>query len=351
MDPEAHRAGERMTTIALIGAGRIGQIRARSMAETGLGTLVAVVDPWTENAKRIAESTGARVLNNWSAAISDPQVEGVIVATPTSLHAEIATAALSAGKHVLCEKPLARNVSEARQIVAASRRSGTTLKIGFNYRHLPHVRKAKELIDSGVLGRLFFVRCQFGHGGRPGFDQEWHTDPVISGGGVLQEQGIHVMDLVRYLLGEPTRALGQRSTFYWQLREIEDNCFCLFETEGRGIAQIHVSWTQWRNTFQMEIFGQDGYLRLEGRDGHYGPPAITWAKRNRDHSRPLEKRLVFEPGDDWREEWKEFLTAIAEKREPLGSGLDGLRAQQMVEAAYASAEAGKWLTIEPDRGQ
>jgi predicted dehydrogenase len=95
----------------------------------------------------------------------------------------------------------------------------------------------------------------------------------------------------------------------------------------------------------MEIFGQDGYLRLLGRDGHYGSPRITWARRKLDHSRPEEHHLEFEQGEDWRQEWQEFVGAIEEKREPLGSGSDGLRAQQMIEAVYDSAQSGRWVGI------
>ena len=334
-----------MIRTAIIGAGRIGLIRARTMEETKLATLVAVADIRADLAVTLATPFGAKVFADWRQAINLPEVDAVVVATPTMFHAEIASAALTAGKHVLCEKPLARNVAEATSIVTAARASGKVLKTGFNYRHLPHIRKAKELIMAGELGKLSFMRCHFGHGGRPGFEKEWHADPKLSGGGVLQEQGIHLMDLTRYLLGEPVRALGKRSTFYWPLLAVEDNCFCLFETEQGQIAQIHVSWTQWINTFSMEIFGRDGYLRLLGRDGHYGPPSITWAKRNTDHSRPCEQNIQYEPGDDWKQEWKEFVAAIEEQREPLGSGADGLRAQQLIEAVYESSATGRWIDV------
>ena len=337
-----------MIGIALIGAGRIGKIRERVISEVKPAELVAVADANIAAAERVASPVRAKSFSDWRECISAPGVDAVIVATPTMLHAEIASAALAAGKHVLCEKPLARNVAEAERIVDAARASSKVLKTGFNYRHLPHVRKAKELIAGGELGELSFLRCHFGHGGRPGFEKEWHTDPEISGGGALLEQGIHVMDLIRYLLGEPVRVAGQRSTFFWNLRDVEDNCFCLFETKAGQIAQVHVSWTQWINSFQLELYGQDGYLKLQGRDGHYGPPVIRWAKRNSDHSRPCEQHIEFESGDDWREEWKEFLAAIAEQRAPLGSGRDGLRAQRMIETAYESSAVGRWVAIAED---
>jgi predicted dehydrogenase len=334
-----------MIRVAIIGAGRIGRIRVHHILAAGDAAVGAVCDTDLSLATQLAESCAATVFNDWTQVLSRPDIDAVIVATPTIAHAPIAVAAATAGKHVLCEKPLARSVAEAAGIVSAAQAAGIILKVGFNYRHLPHIRKAKELIDSGELGKLMFLRCHFGHGGRPGFEREWHADPTRSGGGVLLEQGIHLMDLTRYLLGEPVRCLGKRSTLFWPLAEIEDNCFCLFETSQGQIAEIHVSWTQWVNTFSMEIHGQDGYLRLLGRDGHYGPPRIDWGRRNANHSRPIEQHIEYGTGEDWKQEWQEFVAAIEERRQPLGSGRDGLCAQVLVEATYASAAKGAWIDI------
>ena len=185
--------------VALIGAGRMGKVRADSIIRGGAteirSQLAIVADPAPDRARLLATSVGAAWSSDWREAISRPEVDVVIVATPTELHAEIATSALLEGKHVLCEKPLARDVAEASRMVKVAKDSGRILKTGFNYRHLPHVRKAKELIDSGEIGPLYFARCFFGHGGRLGFDREWHTSASASGGGALQEQGIHVLDL------------------------------------------------------------------------------------------------------------------------------------------------------------
>jgi predicted dehydrogenase len=334
-----------MISAALVGAGRMGRIRAAAFSESAEARLAVVVDPDKTQAQQVAQQTGALVLADWHGAISNPDIQVVIVATPTKFHSEVTVAALEAGKHVLCEKPLGRNVQEAERMVSAAQFSERLLKTGFNYRYMPHVQKAKELIGTGQLGPLYLVRSRFGHGGRPGYEREWHTDAELSGGGVLLEQGIHIIDLVRYLFGEPCKAFGASNTLFWDLSMVEDNFFCLLQTAQGKTAQIHVSWTQWRNIFEMEIFGRDGYLRLEGRDGHYGPPRLVWGMRNPEHSRPEERIFEYKAGACWLLEWNDFIDAIHNRQDPLGTAQDGLAAQRLIEAAYLSSRQNRWVEV------
>lgn len=335
-----------MLSVAIVGAGRVGGIRAGVIRSTEHSRLVAVVDTDQARAEKIAEDTRVHVSSDWMSVVTRSDVDAVVVCTPTKYHAEVAIGALQAGKHVLCEKPLGRNVDEARRMFDAARASGCILKTGFNYRHMSHVTKAKELLEAGALGDLYFLRCRYGHGGRPGYEKEWCTDGELSGGGVLLEQGIHIFDLVRHLLGEPSQVFAQTRCFYWDFPLVEDNGFCMLQTPNGQLAQVHVSWTQWVNLFELEVFGHDGYLRLEGRDGHYGPQRVIWGKRKPDHGRPLEEIFEFlDPDDSWDREWREFHAAIDEAREPTGSAGDGLRAQQLIEAAYQSASRQSWTLV------
>jgi len=341
-----------MLSVALVGAGRVGRIRAAVIQNSGDAAVKVVADVNLPRAQELAQQTRAKATSEWRAAVARRDVDAVVVATPTKFHAEIALAGLEAGKHVLCEKPLARTVDEAHRIVGLAESARRVLKTGFNYRHMAHVRKAKALIEDGALGPLYFLRCRYGHGGRPGYEKAWYTDAELSGGGVLLEQGIHIFDLVRYLLGEPSEILVHIQRFFWDFPSVEDNGFCLLQTEAGQLAQIHVSWTQWVNLFDLEIFGQHGYLELQGRDGHYGPQRLTEGRRKPDHSRPAEQSFEFAPPDDsWEVEWREFLNAIQTGQEPLGSGWDGLRAQQIVEAAYQSARRQGWVEIPSLEGQ
>jgi len=335
-----------MLAVAIVGAGRIGTIRSAAIHRSNKGFLAAVVDTDEARAKKLAEGTSAVVSEEWSPVLARSDIHAVIVCTPTKFHSEVVIAALEAGKHVLCEKPLGRTVIEAQKMYEASRRSRRLLKTGFNYRHMAHVLKARGLLQDNALGSLYFLRCRYGHGGRRGYEREWCTDAELSGGGVLLEQGIHIFDLARYLLGEPSRLVAQTRRYFWNFPTVEDNGFCLLETEQAQTAQIHISWTQWVNIFELELFGADGFLRLEGRDGHYGPQRLVWGVRQSDHSRP--EHVIFDfPGPDnaWDLEWQEFCSAIEQQREPLGSARDGLRAQQLVEAAYQSVSRHSWIDV------
>jgi predicted dehydrogenase len=333
-------------SVAIIGAGRVGQIRAGVVSRSDRATLTAAVDIDRVRAEKLADGTSAEVSSDWKSIIARNDVDAIVVSTPTKFHADITIAALEAGKHVLCEKPLGRSTDEARKMFDAARASNCVLKTGFNYRHMGHVRKAKELLDGEALGPLYFLRCRYGHGGRPGYETEWCTDADLSGGGVLLEQGIHIFDLVRHFLGEPSQIMAQTQCFYWDFPAVEDNGFCMIQTTDGQVAQIHVSWTQWVNIFELEVFGRDGYLRLEGRDGHYGPQRLTWGKRRPDHGRPAEELFEFVTSDDsWVRDWNEFQLAIEEGKEPTGSARDGLRAQQLIEAAYHSASLQSWVVI------
>lgn len=335
-----------MLSVAIVGAGGIGRIRAKSILESKRGRVSCVADIDLRRANELAAVSLAVATVDWREAVSNCEVDAVIVSTPTKFHAEIAIGALEAGKHVLCEKPLARTAYEADQIVKVAQRAGRVLKTGFNYRQMGHVRKAQELLARGAIGTAYFLRCRYGHGGRPHYEKHWCTDADLSGGGVLQEQGIHIVDLVRVFLGEPVRVMAETKRYFWGFPETEDNCFCLFETAAGQFAQLHVSWTQWRNILEIEIFGQDGYLRLEGRDGHYGPQRVIWGKRHETHERPVEEAFTFdETESSWDREWCEFVELIENGANSLDTALLGMQTQVLVDAAYRSAAEHAWVEI------
>jgi predicted dehydrogenase len=335
-----------MFRVAIIGAGNVGAIRGRVIQDSFDCRVRFVADIDPVPAHRLAETMGCEATTDWRRAIQSNEVDLVVVCTPTKFHTAAVVTALRAGKHVLCEKPLARSLAEAEEVVEAAETRKLILKTGFNYRYMGHVRKAKELIDKKLLGPLYYLRCRYGHGGRPGYEQHWCTDQELSGGGVLLEQGIHVIDLVRFLLDEPTYVMAETSRFFWDFPEVEDNCFLLLKTQHARTAQIHISWTQWVNIFSLEIFGRNGYLHLTGRDGHYGPQRLVWGKRQPNHSRPEEESFEFpSPDDSWTLEWNEFIAAIHTGRKPMGSGNDSMQALRLIEAAYESSRDQQWVEV------
>lgn len=330
--------------VGIIGAGLQGKRRAKALKECG-DTLVIVADTSLEKAKPLADELGCQAVGRWEDGVARQDIEAAIICTPPNLHLPMCLAALNQGKHVLCEKPLALSPSEGEQIVKATQGNKIKLKCGFNHRHHPGIVQAKQWLDKGTIGEPKLLRCRYGIGGRPGYNEEWRVNREISGGGQLMDQGVHALDLARYFLGDFKEVFAFLQTSYWDIR-VEDNAFCLLKTEKGQVANIHVSWTQWKNLFSLELFGDDGYIIVEGLGGSYGTERAIFGKKNL--YKPFAEEVIEFRGDDcsWRDEWKEFTSAIKENREPSGDGYDGLEALKLADAIYKSAEKNRVVRLE-----
>lgn len=294
---------------------------------------------------------GCEATDDWRRAVVRDDVDAVVVCTPPYVHAEIGIAALRAGKHVLCEKPMTRSVADAERLVATARETGRTLKCGFNHRHHPAVREAKRLLDSGTLGRPLFARCVYGICGRPGYEDEWRADPARAAGGQFIEQGTHAIDLFRWFLGEVTEVACMTGIQYFKDQALDDNGMAVFRTVSGAMASLHTSLTQWKNVFSFEVFGEDGYANVDGLGASYGTERLIVGRR--DFSAPFQDTITeFRGGDiSWREEWKEFRRAIAEGREPIGGGRDGLAAMRVATAGYRSEQTGAYARVDATGSQ
>ncbi len=335
--------------VAIIGAGLIGRKRADALRKFGECRLIVTADINKSSAEELAEQFGGECEGDWNNVIGRKDVDVIVVATFNSALAPISIGALSSKKHVLCEKPFGRNAQEAKEILSAAIQNGVIVKVGFNHRHHPAIARAKELAALGEVGPLYYLRCRYGHGGRPNFEKEWRADKNLCGGGELLDQGVHVVDLFRWFMGDFEEAFGYVPTCSWNI-PVEDNAFALFK-KGKQIALMHTSWTQWKNIFSLEIFGEAGYLIVEGLGGSYGPEKLKIGKRLRSKGAfiggvPDEEVIEFNgPDISWEAEWREFLSAIKENRLPLGNGQDGLEANRMIEAVYVSARENRPVKI------
>ncbi len=352
--------------IGIVGCGLIGRKRAVVIHDDPLSQLCCTADLDTICAYALLKEFGNRnegvAYQSWQMMLEKEKIDTLIVASPNKYLKKISLWALQRGINVLCEKPLGRNAWESGRMVKVAGEKGVTLKTGFNHRFHPAIWKAYELVAAGEIGHIYYLRSVYGHGGRPGYEKEWRASRNICGGGEMLDQGVHVVDLFRWFLGDFDEAFGYTPTCYWNM-EVEDNAFAMFKTTKGQVAQMHTSWTQWKNRFIFEIFGEAGYLIVEGLGGSYGTEKLTIGKRprkievqeNRDSSyfsdakmgqspvsylggAPDEEEIVFEGNDiSWELEWQEFTSAIREKREPLGNGRDGLEANRMIAAVYKSA--------------
>jgi len=335
--------------IGIVGCGLIGNRRAR-VAQAAGDKVLLVADINADRARETATALGTAWTDDGQAVTSHPQIEAIVVSTVNKSLLPITAAALQSGKHVLCEKPLGRNAQEAKKMVGAAQTHNRVLKVGFNHRHHPGLWQAHDLAQAGAIGPLMSIRAVYGHGGRPGYDQEWRGNPDLAGGGELLDQGVHIVDLCRWFLGEITQVSGMLGTWFWKVAPLEDNGFALLRTAHGQIATLHTSWTQWKNLFRFEIFGRDGFLIVEGLGGSYGLERLTLGQRRPESGPPDEQTWEY-PGPDvsWQAEWQEFTSAIREQRQPLGNGHDGYQAARIVDAIYESSRTGQVVGLKVEK--
>lgn len=318
--------------VGIIGCGLIGEKRGRAL---GPARLVACADILVERAQNLAKrEAGALVTADYRMVLARSDVDVVIVATTNDLLAGITQAALEAGKHVLVEKPAARNVKELDAVIAMAQRSGRLVRVGFNHRYHPALRKALELYEAGALGEMMFVRGRYGHGGRIGYEKEWRADPTRSGGGELIDQGVHLIDLARLFLGDFSEVRGFAPTYFWQM-PVEDNAFLLLKTLRNQVAFLHASCTEWKNLFSLEIFGRQAKLHIEGLGGSYGLERLAYY-RMLPQMGPPETTIWEYPAEDksWCWEFAEFLEDIRQRRTPAAGLADARAVLSIVEKVY-----------------
>jgi predicted dehydrogenase len=327
--------------VGIVGCGAIGRRRADEAARHPRTAVVAVADIVPAVAAEVATAHGARVASDWRELVAAADVDVVCVATPNGFLAEIACAALAAGKHVLVEKPMGRTLEEAQAIADAALRAERQVKVGFNHRYHPAIARAHAELTAGTIGAPINARARYGHGGRPGYEREWRGDPVLAGGGELTDQGVHVADLLHWFLGVPHDVYAVTQTAVWPLGALEDNGFAIMRYAGGQVAVFHTSWTQWKNLFSLEVFGERGSLVVEGLGRTYGEESLTIAHRALEGGAPRLERIAYDgPDTSWRDEWADFVAGLLEGRPYLGSAADGLVAMQTLAALYRSARAG-----------
>jgi len=321
--------------LGIVGCGLIGQKRAAAAKGHDVA-LVADLD--AACAQALAAKTGAKVAGDWQALVA-ADLDAVIVATTHDSLAPIAWAALEAGKHVLVEKPAGMNVDEVADLAAAAKKAGKVCKVGFNHRFHPAIWKAKQMVDEGALGPLMFVRGRYGHGGRLGMEKEWRAIAELSGGGELIDQGSHLIDLSRWLLGDLQLAFAATPTLFWDMK-VDDNCFLALKNGAGNIAWLHASWSEWKNMFSLEIYGRGGKLMIDGLGGSYGPEKLTWFKMPPQMGPPETTVWDFSGADvSWDAEFADFADAIAARRRATGDIEDALAMHKIIAAAYQGSQS------------
>jgi len=328
--------------LALIGAGGIGSEWVQALEDTKGVRLALIADVSLKRAQALANRfTSCEAVSDWQAATTHQDIDAVVVATPHAFLAPISYAALVAGKHVLCEKPAGVNAKEIAKNIRMAAKKNLVYMVGFNHRYHPAFMKAKEIAQKGGIGEIDFVRARYGFGGRPGYGKEWRFKKEIAGGGEFMDQGMHMIDMARWFLGDFKTVYGFAENFFWR-GDVEDNGFALMRTSSRKVASIHVSWTNWDWVHSFEVFGKEGYLLIDALDQRYnGPERLVWGRRDKTFARPTTKEYVFreeKKRDSMRRELEDFVRSVRSGKTTtqFPSGEDAEAAVRIVDKIYAN---------------
>ena len=323
--------------IGIIGCGFIGNKRANSLGRRG--KLIACCDTDTYKAKSLAIKHGAEVYEDWKEIVKLDNVNIIIISTLHNSLAEITYYAAKHKKHVLVEKPAARNLSEIKKLEKKLINSKVKIRVGFNHRYHRSILKAQNIIESGKIGDLMFLRARYGHGGRLGYDKEWRSDMLISGGGELIDQGPHLIDLASLFLKDTFKNVnGIAKTFYWNMK-VDDNAFLTLETKGGCIAFLHVSCTEWKNLFSIEIYGKKGKIELNGLGGSYGTERVTFYKMLKTMGPPETYSWEYPmPDNSWEYEINKFYDDITQDRNVDASLLQARLCHEVIEKIYKDSK-------------
>lgn len=324
---------ENTIKVAQIGAGSFGKKRAESVQQCEKAELLAIADANPETAAKAAEALGIKHLN-LEDVLQSSEIDVVTIATPNAHHAELACSALRAGKHVLCEKPVARNAEEALDILKASNETGKKVKVGSNHRYFSSVMKARQIVDSGYIGKVVSFNGRIGHNGER-IKGSWFWDKEQSGGGAILDNGCHLLDIARWFMGDFVKGSGLTSNVYWKDAEVEDTATGVFATEDGRVATINASWRLLSGYFHFELNGEKGYVTVDGRfDTHGGDRVFV---RNLEDGGEIQS---FDFGhvrpESYKLELEEFFQALKEGRSPDPSAEDGYKIMKMVEAIYST---------------
>ena len=265
----------------------------------------------------------------------------LFVSLPNYLAAEVTIAGIERGLHVFCEKPPGRDVEEVERVIEAElKHPGLLVKYGFNHRYHHSVRAALELIQSGELGEIVNLRGVYGKSKIISFASGWRAERRYAGGGILLDQGTHMVDLMQLFCGEFVEAKSYVSNRYWK-HDVEDNVYALLRDRQDRIAMLHSSATQWQHRFTLEIALTEGYLELRGilsGSKSYGAERLTIGRRDQaDGGTTREEVVTYVEDPSWRDEIDEFADAIVNSGKVLhGTSREALQTMKLVYRIYAA---------------
>ncbi len=321
-------------TIALIGCGRISQVHLEAVSREPRAKLVAVADIDAGAAGSAGEAFHARVFEDPAVMLETMHPDAVILCTPPNTHRSLADAALAAGVHVLCEKPLTVTVDDARAVVRVAEDAGRVLMMASKFRYVQDIIRAKGIIQSGILGDLVLFENEFCS--RVDMKNRWNARHSVAGGGVLIDNGSHSVDIVRYLLG-PIESLQAVFGKRWQDIEVEDTCHLYVRCLDGTMASIDLSWSIHKeNPHYVHVYGTQGMLEVGWKESRYRQSEkLDWIRFGSGYDKFQAVGAQF----------ANFLDTILGKARPLITPEDALESVRVIQFAYRTAEENRWEKV------
>jgi predicted dehydrogenase len=326
--------------VGIAGYGVVGKTRHQSIESNTAYQVTAISESSGEARKFIP--AGINVYNDYKSLIASADIDVIFISLPNLFAAEAACLSLQRGLHVFCEKPPARTHAELLEVEKQSLKfPELKLMYGFNHRFHLSVEEAKSIIDSNSLGRLINMKGVYGKSQMISFNQtDWRTNREASGGGILLDQGIHMLDLMRYLSGENfTEVFSIIDNAFWNF-DVEDNAYVLMKSPKGLVSQLHSSATQWRHVFNLEITLERGSLILGGLltgSKSYGDETLTviTSDPSKDNGMPKESTSKYNEDVSWDNEIKYFANSLASNTSiERGSIKDALETMKLIEIIY-----------------
>lgn len=347
-----------MFRIGIIGCGKIAQVRhIPEYAENPYAELAGFYDLNTQRAAELAAQYGGKAYESAEAMLADPAIDAVSVCVANHAHAPITIAALKAGKHVLCEKPMATTLEECEEMVKTAHEVGKFLMIGHNQRLAKAHAVAKELIDQGMIGRIITFRTTFGHGGPETWSVDpgkntWFFDKNKAAMGAMADLGIHKTDLIQFLTGQHVVRTTARVVTLdkkdasGQLIGVDDNAICIYEMSGGTMGTMTASWTYYGAEDNSTIlYGEKGIMRI------YDDPAHSIVVKLADGTEKVYDVEQIQTNDNQTKSGviDLWMNCLETNTPPEISGEEALYAMRAVFASLESAKAGTAVDIPENR--
>jgi UDP-N-acetylglucosamine 3-dehydrogenase len=334
--------------VAVIGCGAIAQRRhIPEYAANPNVELVAFADPVIERAEEMANTYGGKSYSSYEELLKNVKVDAVSVCTPNYLHAPMTIAAANAGAHVLVEKPMASSVEEGEQMIEAARRNGVYLMVGHNQRLMPPHVKARELLESGKLGRVLTFRTSFGHPGPEGWSVDgrdsWFFRKEEAIMGAMGDLGVHKSDFIRFLLNdEVTEVAGFIGTIHKEDTDVDDNATCILRMKNGAIGTLMASWTHYKGGDNGTVLWcENGVMKIGTVDGDEVIVELTngTVETYKVGVMATNEKQVASGVIDL------FVESILTGKPPTISGEEGLRSLKVILGAIESQATGKIIKL------